>query len=809
MSETNSFPQQRLPDSQKGDKWRRQHLDWADRNMSLSANNGVAATMRNKRINYDLVNGRIDMEDVALILNASGVENATIPDEIQHYPIMNGKLEVLRGEETQRRFEWRCVCTNQNAVSDIERKKSEELYASIQNLIRAGSQDEEDFRARLQAVDREFRYDWQDQREIRANALLNHFMNVNNTHNTFSEGFMDACTVAEEAYWCHIAGGKPVLERLNPRKLYSWRSGSSNRMEDADVLVYEDWWQPGRIQTYFYDQLSKKDMEYIDKLSNGSAAEDGDETKHFVSRNSILADQGIVNGDNFISGRAASANSDTDGNIRVIHMWWKSYRQIKRVKRYDQITGEEEYEFVSNDYQPDEYTGEEVKEYWVAEAWEGWKIGSDVYVGIKPCELQFNTMENPSECHFGVIGNYYNVNEDRVFSLVDILKPFAYNYDVIHQRLQEALEMDFGQAYELDLAGLPDEMDMDKFMYYLRKHHLAVKDSFKEGNEGRAKNVLAGNFASNSRGVVGSNNAQYIASQLQMLEFIMNEMSRACGITPQREGMVQNRETVGGVERATLQSSYITEWLFSQHADLKRRVLNCMLEVLKQSQRGKNITFPYTLSDGSMAVMTIPGDEFAENNYGIIVDNSPYTQKLTSQLETIAQAAMQTQSISLSSIMRIFTSKSVSETIRNIQAEEEENIRRQQMQAQREQEIAQAQLQQQMQLEQMRLEADERKNVRDNETRLEVARIQAEGRIAAEREYGEALIDEDIEKSKLRENARQFDAKLKADEAARREQDRLERVKLKEEREARDEENRLKQEELKVKRAQAAHKSTK
>lgn len=803
MSETHSFPAQNLPMKQKGSKWRRQHLDWADTNMSLANHSNVAATMRNKRINYDLVNGKIDMKDIALIINASCTDNAAIPDKIQHYPVMNSKLEVLRGEETQRRFEWRVVCTNQNAVSDIERKKSEELYAAITDIVRAGSQDEQDFKARIQAVDREFRYDWQDQREIRANALLKNFIDKESVNNTMSDGFVDAMTVAEEAYWCHIAGGKPRLDRLNPRKLYSWRSGWSNRIEDSDVLVYEDWWQPGKIMTYFYDELTKEDISYLKDLAK-AGTEDGDESRHFVRRDSVLAEDGDVYGDYLFKGRGAGTYFDTDGNIRVIHMWWKSRRQVKRVKRYDQITGEAEYAFMSEDYIPDTDAGEEVETYWVNEAWEGWKIGEKVYVGIKPCELQFNTMENPSECHFGVIGNYYNINEDRVCSLVDILKPFAYDYDVVHQRLTEAMEMDFGQAYELDLASMPDNWDPAKFMYYLRKHHIAVKDSFKEGNKG----VMAGNYAGNSRGVVGSNNTQYIASQLQMLEFIMNEMSRACGITPQREGMVQNRETVGGVERATLQSSYITEWLFNQHADLKRRVLNCMLEVLKHSLRGRNKTFQYTLSDGSLAVMNIDGDEFCENDYGIIVDNSPYTQKLTSQLETLAQAALQNQLISLSSIMRIYTSTSVADTIRSIQTEEEEAMQRQQQAQQQQAQMQEAQLRQQMELERMRMEAEERRNIRDNETKLEIARIQAQGRIEAEREYGEAIIDEETEMAKLNEQARQFDAKLKADTEESRRQTSLETRKLAFEKEAKDKELEIKAKEVEVKRTQARSKNT-
>jgi len=48
-----------------------------------------------------------------------------------------------------------------------------------------------------------------------------------------------------------------------------------------------------------------------------------------------------------------------------------------------------------------------------------------------------------------------------------------------------------------------------------------------------------------------------------LLEYIKTEMGEVCGISQQREGQISNRETVGGVERATLQSSHITEWIFA------------------------------------------------------------------------------------------------------------------------------------------------------------------------------------------------------------------------------------------------------
>lgn len=68
-------------------------------------------------------------------------------------------------------------------------------------------------------------------------------------------------------------------------------------------------------------------------------------------------------------------------------------------------------------------------------------------------------------------------------------------------------------------------------------------------------------------------------------------MSEVVGITKQREGQISNRETVGGVERSTLQSSHITEWLFQIHDDVKRRALECFLETAKIAIKGKSLKF--------------------------------------------------------------------------------------------------------------------------------------------------------------------------------------------------------------------------
>ena len=127
---------------------------------------------------------------------------------------------------------------------------------------------------------------------------------------------------------------------------------------------------------------------------------------------------------------------------------------------------------------------------------------------------------------------------------------------------------------------------------------------------------------------------------MNLLEFIKAEMSETAVISIQREGQISNRETVGGVERATLQSSHITEWLFMQHDDVKRRVLTCFLETAKIAYKTGSVKFQYILPDFSQVISSIDGDEFAESDYGLVIDASPGLQELSQKLDMLVQAGL-------------------------------------------------------------------------------------------------------------------------------------------------------------------------
>lgn len=777
MTNNLNFPAQVLSLHKKDIKWRKSCVDWG-KDKTFLGNDVVRSSVQHKVINYNLLRGELDMKDMAMVLNPDNLDASFIPDKITHYPIMNSKLNVLRGEEFKRVFDPRVIITNPNAISEIEKSKKKSFFADLEAIVSNEEASEDEVLAATEELSKYYNYEYQDIREIRANSVLNHYSKEYNFALTFNFGIVDAMAVGEESYQCDIVGGEPVMKKINPTKMRVFSSGYSNRIEDADIIVLEDYLSPGQIADEFYDVLTAKEVKRIEEMSSGIGGEDVDELGRIDNRLSLF-DSGMPvedlyndtdTSDVFISSLFDGPNGvvggnnmpyDLLGNVRVLKVFWKSKRKIKKVKSYHPETGEIIFTFYPETHIIDKNNGEEEQIFFINEAWEGTLIGEDIYVNMRPRVIQYNRLSNPSRCHFGIIGSTYNMNDDKPFSLVDMMKPYNYLYNAAHDRLNKAMAANWGKLIQLDLSKVPRDWDIDKWMYYAKVNHVAVIDSFKEGNYGSSTGKLAGALNNASTGAIDAETGNYIQQQLNLLEYIKMEMAEVGGISKQREGQISNRETVGGVERATLQSSHITEWINAIHDDVKRRVLEAFLETAKIAFKGRSKKFQYFLSDNSMKLMELDGDEFAECDYGLVVDSSNKTQELDSKLESLAHAALQNQTLSFSAIMKISTSASLAEKQRFIEKDEKAMQERVAQSQQSKQESDERIAQSQLQLKQADLQQKEQANIRDNETKLLIAQMTKDN----DNEEEDVVIDEYSQEAKdnLLEKIRQFDEKMKLD----------------------------------------------
>lgn len=760
-----TFPRQKLPFSKKNKKWRKDHLDWADKNSRLN-NETVRKKQSQKKINVDFYNGKLHKEDVKLVLNPTNLDSFYVPDNLQHYPIVVPRINVLVGEEKARRFDWKVTITSPTTISSMEAEKRKEIQMKLEELLTL-SYSEEEIEKELDRFRDYLNFDWQDIREKRANVLMKHFIKELNVESKLSDGFLDVCLHGEEAFMCDIRNGNPVFEKLNPLKTYVIRHGYSNKYQDADIIVIDDYWSPGKVIDYYYEDLKSKDIEYIEnfgvvntgggrELNGDLFKEDIDDREGYeiLRANLDLSIDEIDN--NFSNFQLNNDYFDTHGNVRVLRCFWRSYKKILKIEYFDEL-GEKQVKYRNESYKADTELGETVTTYWVSEWWQGTKIGKEIYVDMKPRPIQYNKIGNPGYSNPGIVGRIFNTNEQKVVSLLDRAKIFNITYDAAWHRLMEMYSKWLGPLLELDKAKFPEGWGVTKTMYFAKKAGILVIDSFKEGKKGQSTGKLAGAVANTTGKYLQSDIANYINSNIMMMQTAVQQMDELLGIPKQRLGAVENRETVGGVEHAIRQSNFVTEAIYKQHDEVKKEALTLLLETAKIAMKGNKLKLQYIGDDVINMVADIDGDEFAEEDYGLSVNDQADYGKLEQNLEQLAHAALQNQTIKFSTITKMFTSPSLVEIQRLIEKDEKEMMERADA-SQQEQNKLVAQSQEQQAIKEQR-ELDIKEFDITERSRIEELKLIMD---ASDEQVGE-MIDEE---SPLDRDKFNFEKKKHADEMA-------------------------------------------
>jgi len=131
---TNGFPSQKKTRAEKSKAWAKQCVDYADDSI-LIHNDGVRQTRRNKIVNLNLYNGKLDAREISNVVNPNKTEASFLIDEIPHYPIIVPKIDLLVGEEYKRRFDFRVIVTNPDAISEKEEAFKGEWQSKIDEIL--------------------------------------------------------------------------------------------------------------------------------------------------------------------------------------------------------------------------------------------------------------------------------------------------------------------------------------------------------------------------------------------------------------------------------------------------------------------------------------------------------------------------------------------------------------------------------------------------------------------------------------------------------------------------------------------------
>jgi len=709
MEYSNIFPSQKKPSNEKGKQWRKDCINGAE-NLVMFSDDTLRKSKKNKQINYNLYSDILDKDDVSKIIDPLGLDSSYTPAKMQNYPITNPKIDLLIGEEIKRKFDWRVRVINDDAISSKEKQLAEQLSSIIVEFYQKEAVNEEELNKRLEEFQKYKTYEFQDMKEVTGTWILKHLYEKQRMKSKWDKGFKDALLSAEEIYQWDIIAGEPVFIKHNPLNVYTQRSGESPYIEDSEIIVIDSYYPPGKIIDEYHEYLSPIDITKIEELAkNGTPANNYPDMIIDAAELTVKIDTAVFE----MGVKEFASPIDLNGNIRVLKVYWKSMRKMKKVKFFDEY-GEEQYELMPENYTINKDAGEEEKILWVSEWWEGHKIGGGVtastdegiFVKMQPRPIQFRNMENPSLCHPGIVGTVYNTNDNKGMSLMDRMKPYQYMYNSLMYNTELAIATNWGKIMRMPLHEIPAGWEVDKWISYAKYMKIAPVDLFNEGTKGAAMGKLAGAMNQNAP-VIDMEMGNTIQLYMNLMAYIKQEVGEIAGVSAQRQGQVSSNELVGNVERAVSQSSHITEYWFAEHADVKRRCLEIGLETAKIAwKNSKNRKLQFVLDDMSTHMVTINGEDLKEIDFDITITDGGLDAVVLQELKSLAHAGIQNDKLNFSQLMDIYTTDSLTSIRRKIEKSESDKIERDQKNQE---------MQGQLQEQQLKAVAEEKQKDRDHD----------------------------------------------------------------------------------------------
>jgi len=608
---TEVMPPQRLSYKKKTDAWREQCVDSID-GLATNFRKDGRTSRHNKRVNYDLMNSIYEESDFAYVLDPMdiGEEYGKTPARMRDMNLVRERVTRITGEELIRPFDFMVAATNGEAVTIRQEKKMREIHKLATYIIQgeAGVEAEEEPRFKsFEAISKYYDTTYQDAREIWGNDIVNYGLENKRLIAKFNEGFEHGLVGGEEIYYVGLKAGDPDIRVVNSL-YFDWEKSSTNsKIEDADWAREEEYLTASEIIDTYSEYLREADVR---KLDEGLAFNSYTSGNRMFPGYAYTQEQ--INAHSGYDGQMQDASA---GYIRVVRVAWKSMQKIGFHTYFDEFTGETEEEIVDEDFKLSaeaKAAGELLEWQWINTVWEGTKIGNDIYVNINPIENQMRSQNNPAECKLPYVGGVYNQLNSVSRSIVDLLKPHQYLYNVVWYRLENELAKANGKKMVMDLAQLPSSMGIPfkKWMYYFNTLNIAFINSKEEGADGIGNEVSKFNQFQSLDMALSNTVLQYIG----VLDKIEQLMDKVVGLNPQMLGDTHHQETATGVQTAVTNSSYITEHYFLQHEEIKRQVLTQYVECAKYAYSG-GTTINYVTSDFNRIAIEVDGEMFNDSDW--------------------------------------------------------------------------------------------------------------------------------------------------------------------------------------------------
>lgn len=746
---TNKLPQQRQSYAEKmknKQEWGKNCVNavcfnsdytYHNLNMNKTQKNGFVSDYDRMLSNYRLYNNQINQDDFQRECDPFNVNSENFKDIIHPYNKTYNKINVLVGEEWKRPFGYMAVLVNSEATNQYTRQKDQlveqyvgaSLQAEIekiklekmkQNPAPENQGNPEEYQQQMQQYEQQIQAEvdkvlnpeqiekymstkWRPAAEIAADKILNILIRKQSIKKIKNDGFKHANISGGEFIWVGVINGEPKIELLNPLKVFYHKSSEIEYIQDSMYAGYRTKMTIADILDRFADDLTEKDKQKLEDMYNSA---DSGIRGDLIGK--TFETHGLNTSFEWRHMNHATMQEGSYGfsnifDIDVAHVEWRSQRKVgfltfpnqdgidsmkmvdelfelpenaKKVSFKDKNNNKKiKYQFTID--------GEfcELEWRWIPEVWEGTKIAGDIYVNIRPKSCQFRSSENPFKVKLGYHGITFNSMNAPSISTMDRMRPFQFLYFVVMHKLKELIAADAAPLVNIDMSMIPKKLTNEQYMQYM-KLGVNFYDP-NQNNEGSSKQLSGQKVTYNTE----RSTTQHIINYINILNSLDEQIGDVAGVSKPREGQTNAAESATGTQTSIMQSSNVTELLFTAHNLLWEQVLTSLVEVAEQTWGKDKKSIPYMLDDMTRGFLELTPETFQNCEFGVFITDSAKDNDILQQLRNLTQPMLQ-NNYKMSDIITILQSTSMEALKREMKSLEDvrDQMAQQQEQAQQQHE---------------------------------------------------------------------------------------------------------------------------
>lgn len=555
---------------------------------------------------------------------------------------------------------------------------------------------------------------YRDAREILHAKLLNYLVQNQKLKEKKNDSFKHGLIAGESMLWVGATEKGPELKVLNPLNVFYHKSPDIKYVQDGLFAGNKTYLSLVDILDEYGEYLSEQDFKKLTEKNDHSLTTGlGSQVENYAQDTMHYTFNTVE--DEFWLSQVQDTTHYGQYGIRnlnefmVVHAEWVSQREVGFLTTVNEY-GEDEVSIVDEHFvvpktarlEQKFVKGKKVNCYyftigersfkyeskWTPQVWEGTRIGQEIFVNIRPKPYQYFSIDRPTVHKLGYHGIVYSNTNAEPVSLMDRMKPYQYLYFVVMHKLKKLIAKDQGKVYHFDVTMIPDELGLEKTMYYLQELNIDFYNPLKNMD-------VAGAF---QRGKITNStdmsNMQYIIQYINLLNYLDQMISDVAGVSRQKEGQTSPTQAVTNAQADLAQSSLVTEIYFDIHNRLWEDTLNSLLSVAGKYFKENNVQYlQYVLDDLSLETIKISEDDLEPADIGVFITNSSKETMVFETLKQLSQAIIQNQSGTLSHVISILQSESLAELKRDIKEYESETAsqKQQEYEAQRKLQIESAQ----------------------------------------------------------------------------------------------------------------------